>query len=78
MSVLVVFIEIENEVNFVFVLPIYNDLKLQLFNKAGLKEMGQELLAWLFEYKIFLLADIIEQGRAKRKIALCRRFSARM
>lgn len=37
--------------------------------------MGEELLAWLFEYKIFLLADIIEQGWAKRMIALCSRFS---
>ncbi len=42
---------------------------MQLFHKAKVKVVRQDadLLAQLFEYKMFLFADFIEQAWAKRK-----------
>ncbi len=56
--------EIENEVHFALYCPYYHDLRLQLFDKADVKEMRQDavLLPWLFEYDIVLFADFTEKG----------------
>ena len=66
--------EIENEIHFFFYCPFYHDLRLSLFKKVDVKEVhymcDTDMLAWLFQYRTFLIADFIEKAWARRNMSL--------
>ena len=63
---------IENEIHFTLYCLFYHDLRLRLFKKVHLKEIhymrDTDMLAWLFTYTTFVIADFIEKAWARRNV----------
>ena len=62
--------DIENEFHFMFYCPLYHELRQKLFNRCKNLDLiwlsDAERLVWIFEHKIFALAEYLEKAWDKR------------
>ena len=62
--------DIENEFHFMFYCPLYHELRQKLFNRCKNLDLiwlsDADRLCWIFEHKIFALAEYLEKAWDKR------------
>ena len=62
--------EIENEFHFLFYCPLYQELRLKLFYRCKNPNLpwmnDSDRLRWLFDNKVFALAEFLERAWEKR------------
>ena len=62
--------DIESEFHFVFYCPLYHDLRQKLFERCKNLDLiwldDAQRLAWIFEHRVFALAEFLEKAWDKR------------
>ena len=62
--------EIENEFHFLFYCPLYQEIRLKLFNRCNNQNLpwmtDADRLRWLFDNKVLALAEFLEKAWEKR------------